>query len=190
MEKELEFNSNGLLPAGDYPMTLAQLADSILVDKPFYGRSDGWEGKHRKELVSNLSVIVKQLWNEGFYELFIDGSFATDKLKPGDIDGYFVTEKPADMLDSDFNESLCERLNKHDPKKVWTWKDSARKKPADAEKGQLPMWWEYKVEFWPHYGQSSGIFNPNTGKFLDHAELFRIVKGTWQEKGIIKILKD
>jgi hypothetical protein len=92
------------------------------------------------------------------------------------------------VLDSDFEQQLCDRLNKRDEKKAWTWKNSDRKRLAEAKKGQLPMWWQYHVEMWPEYGQWSGQIHPLTGQELTHAELFRITK-TGEDKGIIKLLK-
>lgn len=183
----LQFNDEGLLPPGEYPMTLEQLEQSILVTGDEH--TDGaWDTKWRLKLVQNLRVLVKQLWDEGITEIYIDGSFATDKLHPGDIDGYFVVEKPEGALDSDFEEELCNRLNQRDEHNVWTWKDKDRKRPAEAEKGQLPMWWEYRVEMWPEYGQWSGQIHPLKGEKLTHAQLFRITK-QGEEKGIIKLLK-
>jgi len=183
----LYFDEDGRLPPGDYPMTLDELERSILVigDEE---KDDAWDTKWRLKLIQNLRVMVNQLWKEGFADIYIDGSYATDKLKPGDIDGYFVCSKPKEMLDSDFEHQLCERLNKHIDKKIWTWKDADRKRPLPAEKGQLPMWFEYHVEMWPEYGQWSGQIHPLTQVKLTHAELFRITK-TGEDKGIIKLLQ-
>jgi hypothetical protein len=38
--------------------------------------------------VDNLAVLVAQLWQVGIDRIFIDGSFAQDKPRPNDIDGY------------------------------------------------------------------------------------------------------
>jgi hypothetical protein len=168
-------------------MSLDELERSILVTGDDE-KEDAWDTKWRLELVQNLRIMVKQLSDEGFTDIYIDGSFATDKLKPGDIDGYFVCTKPEGVLDSDFEQNLCDRLNERDEKRIWTWKNSDRKRPAEAEKGQLPMWWQYHVEMWPEYGQWSGQIHPLTGQKLTHAELFRITK-TGEDKGIIKLLK-
>jgi len=183
----LQFDDNGRLPAGTYPLTLDELEESILVTGE-ENLDGGWDIKWRIHLVKNLRIMVQQLWEEGFVDIYIDGSFATDKLHPGDIDGYFVCKKPAGLSDSDHENDLCSRLNKRDRKKVWTWKESDRKKPAEAEKGQLPMWFEYNVEMWPEYDQWSGQIHPITQEKLTHAELFRITK-QGENKGIIKLLK-
>lgn len=181
------FSEEGVLPPGEYSMTLDQLKTSMLVNGPTEDLPEGWEQAWRLELVENLKIMVEQLRQEGITEIFIDGSFATDKPKPGDIDGYFVVKKPDETPGWKFEEELCERLNRRDPHKVWTWKDADRKKPVPTSKGQLPMWWQYHVEFWPEYGQWSGQIHPVTQKQLTHAELFRITK-TGIDKGIIRLL--
>jgi hypothetical protein len=168
-------------------MTLDELERSILVTGD-EDADDAWDTRWRLELVQNLRVLVEQLWAEVIGEIYVDGSFATDKLHPGDIDGYFVVKKPEGVLDGDFEEDLCKRLNRRDQHHVWTWKDKDRKRPADAEKGQLPMWWQYHVEMWPEHGQWSGQIHPVTGEKLTHAQLFRITK-QGEDKGIIKLLK-
>lgn len=183
----LQFDDNGRLPPGEYGMTIDDLQKSILVTGE-EDKNDDWQTKWRLELVQNLEVLVKQLWEEGIDEIYIDGSFATDKLHPGDIDGYFVLTKPEGTPGGIFEEELCQRLNNRDEFKIWTWKDKDRIKPAPAEKGQLPMWHKYHVELWPEYGQWSGQIHPLTEAKLTHAELFRITR-EGEDKGIIKLLK-
>ncbi len=184
----LQFDEDGRLPPGEYKLSLAELERSILVTGDD-DKDPAWDTRWRLELVQNLGVLVEQLWKEDITDIYIDGSFATDKLHPGDIDGYFVVEKPAEIQPSEFEQSLCDRLNKHDEHKAWSWKDEDRKKPAEAEKGQLPMWWHYHVEMWPEYGQLSGQIHPLTDEELTHAQLFRITK-QGEDKGIIKLLKN
>lgn len=183
----LQFDEDGRLPPGDYLLTLDELERSILVTGD-EDKDPAWDTKWRLELVQNLRILVEQLWIVGITEIYIDGSFATDKLRPGDIDGYFVVEKPAEQQDSEFEQSICDQLNKHDKHNAWSWKDEDRKRPAPAEKGQLPMWWHYHVEMWPEYGQWSGQIHPLTDEKLTHAQLFRITK-LGEDKGIIKLLK-
>lgn len=183
----LQFDDEGRLPPGEYSMTLDELERSILVTGG-EDKDDAWDTKWRVELVQNLRILVEQLWAEGITEIFIDGSFATDKLHPGDIDGYFVVKKPANLSDPEFEEDLCKRLNKRDENNAWTWKNKDRKRPSPSEKGQLPMWWHYHVEMWPEYGQWSGQIHPVTDDKLTHSELFRITK-QGEDKGIIKLLK-
>jgi len=57
------FGEDGLLPPGDYELTLDELEQSHLVT----GLDDGepWSKKHRAFLVSNLRILVAQLWQVG-----------------------------------------------------------------------------------------------------------------------------
>ena len=85
------FTSDGLLPKGDYKVSLNELRRSILV----VNRSKkypNWDSKWRAGLVDNLQVMVEQLWEVGITEIFIDGSFVEDKDHPNDIDGYFACD--------------------------------------------------------------------------------------------------
>jgi len=50
------------------------------------------------------------------------------------------------------------------------------------------MWHKYRVEFYPHYGQNSGITDRHGNPELFPAA-FRKCRKTNREKGIIKILK-
>ena len=81
------FNSDGLLGAGTYEATLADIRASILVNGT--GSSQTWDSSWRAELVNKAEVLIKQLWKVGITEIFLDGSFVEDKDHPNDIDGYF-----------------------------------------------------------------------------------------------------
>ncbi len=72
----LTFNDKGLLPPNDYPMTLEDIKNSILVK----GNGEiNWDVDWRHYLVDQLSILVKQLWQVGISEIFIDGSFVEKK---------------------------------------------------------------------------------------------------------------
>src|SRR5258708_480396 len=84
------FTPDGLLPPGDYALSLKELSHSMLVlgssPRKAYPHWDaGWRG----ELVQNLGILVRELWRAGITEIFVDGSFVEDKAHPNDIDGYF-----------------------------------------------------------------------------------------------------
>lgn len=82
------FTEDGLLPPGDYAVTLEELRTSIFVLGPGPPREHlVWDAAWRHELVENLAIMVRQLWTVGIDEIFIDGSFAEDKDHPNDIDG-------------------------------------------------------------------------------------------------------
>lgn len=146
----LHFNVDGILPPGDYPMTIEQLKDSLLVRGP--GDGSPWNHQRRLMLVSNLEILVNQLHSVGIDEIFIDGSFVEDKASPSDIDGYFVAD-PITLPD------IVKELNRLDPHKIWTWNWNSRIFDRNSAKPQLPMWHRYKVELYPHVGQESGILD-------------------------------
>ena len=69
-----EFDAKGLLPAGIHPATWKELAD----------RFGGNE--RRRQLLVGLSEALRLLRLAGCRRVYIDGSFATAKLRPNDID--------------------------------------------------------------------------------------------------------
>ncbi len=176
------FTVDGLLPPGDYVLTLAELAESLLVRGPEgSARSDQWAVPWRRQLVDNLEVMVRQLRQVGVTEIFVDGSFAEDKDHPNDIDGYFECD-----LKQLASGELQRDLNRLDPHKVWTWDPESRRPYRGYPKKQLPMWHVYRVELYPHVGQLSGI-RDRFGNELDFPSAFRLSRRSGQPRGIIKI---
>ena len=56
-----EFTEDGLLPPGDYVLTLAELAQSSLVAGPADAeRYPQWDAAWRATLVENLEAMVRQ----------------------------------------------------------------------------------------------------------------------------------
>ena len=108
------FTPDGLLPVGDYPMTLGELRGSYLVTGTGVASST-WDRAWRAGLVDNLEIMVRQLWEVEIDRIFIDGSFVDEKDHPNDIDGYFECE----LLKFASGE-LQRELNALDPFKVWT----------------------------------------------------------------------
>ena len=115
MVKLRGFTRDGVLDPGDYELTLDQLRSSLCVVGPSSGYPN-WDVSWRAKLVDNLEIMVKQLWQVGIKEVFLDGSFAEDKDHPKDIDGYF----PCDLKDL-ASGRLERELNKLDPFRTWTW---------------------------------------------------------------------
>lgn len=133
------FTERGLLPPGEYALTLAELAESPLV-AGLPGGSTTWDSAWRARLVANLGVLVEQLWRVGIEEIYIDGSFAEAKDRPNDIDGYFVCDPHR------FASGELERdLNRLDAAKCWTWDHRSRRPCRGSPKLQLPMWHAYRV---------------------------------------------
>jgi len=178
----LEFTRDGLLPPGDYDMTFSMLRESILVSGSGLGYPN-WDRKWRRYLVDNLEVLTRQLWQVGIEEVFVDGSFVEDKDHPNDIDGYFECD-----LFEFASGKLQRELNLLDPHKVWTWDPASRRPYRGFPKKQLPMWHQYRIEFYPHFGQMSGILD-DFGNELEFPSAFRLSRRDGRPRGIVKIIK-
>lgn len=176
------FSEGGLLPPGDYELTLDELRASALVLGPGDPKDfPSWDAAWREKLVGNLEVLVRQLWQVGIADIFVDGSFAEDKDHPNDIDGYFVCD-----LRYLASGQLEQDLNLLDPHKVWTWDPASRRPYRGYSQKQLPMWHQYRVELYPHYGQLSGIGDKH-GNELEFPAAFRQSRRDGKPRGIIKI---
>ena len=174
------FDDDGLLPAGDYELSLDELRVSALVSGN--GASSAtWGARWRTRLVENLATLVRQLWQVGVREIFADGSFVEDKDHPNDIDGYFVCD-----LTTFASGELQRQLNLLDPHKVWTWDPAERRAFRGYPKKQLPMWHQYRVELYPHYGQFSEI-RDSFGNELEFPSAFRLSRRDGKPRGIVKI---
>ena len=116
------FDSDGLLPPGDYELSFDELRQSGLVRGGGKQNTDStWDAVWREQLVGGLEILARQLWQVGIREIFADGSFVEDKDHPNDIDGYFVCD-----LKSLASGVLAQQLNRLDPYKVWTWDPASR----------------------------------------------------------------
>ena len=185
------FNDDGLMPQGDYEMTLDELEDSLLTEGPGEEECPRWDREWRSRLVNNLRTVVGQLWEVGITEIFVDGSFVEDKDHPNDIDGYFECSF-RDVVTGD----LQRRLNELDPYKVWTWEPASRRPYRNQPKLQLPMWHRYRVELYPHYADlpvhhplnGTGI-SDEFGNDLPFPAAFRKSRREHKPKGIIKIVR-
>jgi hypothetical protein len=174
------FTADGLLPAGDYELTLEELADSILVHGPADSEaSANWDVAWRVRLVENLGTLVHELWQVGIREVFVNGSFVEDKDHPNDIDGYFACDFRY-LVSGDLERDL----NDLDPQKVWTWDPATRRRYRGYPKLQLPMWHAYRVELYPHYGQLCGI-RDQYGHELEFPSAFRQSRRDGKPKGIV-----
>jgi len=178
------FTPDGLLPPGDYEVTFEELRQSALILGPDDTEEYSfWDSDWRIQLVNNLEILTQQLWHVGIREIFVDGSFAEDKNRPGDIDGYFIC-KP----DSLHDDGLPRMLNALDPYKIWTWDRALRTPFQGRGKPQLPMWHHYRVELYPYvpeWGSGCGIYD-RTGRELTFPEAFRQSRDE-KPKGIVKL---
>ena len=179
------FTADGLLPPGDYSLTLSELGLSYLVTGLGVS-SQCWDSEWRKSLVDNLAILVEQLRQVGITEIFIDGSFAEDKDHPNDIDGYFVCE-----LAQLASGTLERELNLLDPHKIWPWNPASRGAYAGYPKKQLPMWHQYRIELYPHYGFGPGTgIKDQFGNELLFPSAFRASRRDNRPRGIIKIVTE
>jgi hypothetical protein len=177
------FNEDGLLPTGDYELTLEELRGSMLTEGPG-AENQTWDREWRLQLVENLGILVGQLWEVGITKIFVNGSFVEDKDHPNDIDGYFECS----FIDVVTGE-LQRKLNELDPYKVWTWDASSRRPYRNQPKLQLPMWHRYRVELYPHYEDlslPSGI-RDEFGNDLPFPAAFRKSRREHKPKGIIRL---
>lgn len=124
---------------------------------------------------------MRQLWQVGIRDVFADGSFVEDKDQPNDIDGYFACD-----LHELVSGELERKLNLLDPHKVWTWDPAQHRPYRGFPKKQLPMWHQYRVEFYPHVGQLSGI-RDRFGYELEFPSAFRLSRRDGKPRGILKI---
>lgn len=181
------FDDDGLLPEGDYEMTLGELERSLLVEGPGEEERPEWDHEWRMKLVENLGTMAGQLWEVGIAEVYVAGSFVEDKDHPNDIDGYF------ECSFRDFVTGRLQRsLNELDPYKVWTWEPGSRRPYRNQPKLQLPMWHRYRVELYPHFLdlplqlQRSSI-RDEFGNDLPFPAAFRKSRREHKPKGIIRL---
>lgn len=181
------FNDEGLLPYKDYELTIEQLKGCHLVTGKHSRDLDNWDSEWRFQLINNAEILIRQLWqldDSLIGGIYLDGSFVEDKSHPNDIDGYFECD-----LRYLASKHLEYDLNALDPFKVWTWDPKSRKPYRNYAKRQLPMWFKYRVELYPHYGQPSGI-KDEYGNDLMFPAAFRKSRNSNTQKGIIKVIKE
>jgi hypothetical protein len=183
MEALPRFTDDGVLPPGDFHLSLAALEDSMLVTGPrLPGIRPKWDTPWRFQLVQNLRVMVGHLRQVGIDRVFIDGSFVEEKDHPNDIDGYFECDPRM------FASGELERmLNGLDPAKSWTWEPNSRRPHPGFPKLQLPMWHAYRVELYPHFpGLMAGV--DESGHELEFPAWFRRRRCDGRAKGIIRVV--
>ena len=178
------FTEDGVLPPGDWDLSFGDLRASYLVKGP--GEDcPNWDAGWRAVLVDNLETLVRELWEAGIDEVFVDGSFVEDKEHPNDIDGYFECDWQRLV-----SGELQDALNQQDPHRIWSWDPAERRPYRGYPKMQLPMWHQYRVELYPHTpGLIAGV--DHRGHALEFPSWFRLSRRPLpsgeEEKGIVKI---
>lgn len=79
-----ETDANGNLPPGVHDATLDEVIER-------YGT-----GVRREKITTGLRVVVLSLRRLHVTEIWVDGSYVTDKLRPGDVDVIFSPPIPTD----------------------------------------------------------------------------------------------
>lgn len=119
--------------------------------------------EQRKKLILSLKEACEIYWKYNIMEIFVDGSFASLKENPKDIDGYIVIDE---------NSKFAE-LVKNEP----VWGDFSS---IDKFTGKFKMWNKHKIEFYVHpiqkayYEMSFPVFFTKPTKYVN--------------KGILKII--
>lgn len=178
----LMFDEDGMLPVGDYPMTIEELRESLLVQGPGKKTCPRWDTNWRSTLVNNLEEVATHLWAVGITNIYIDGSFVEDKDHPKDIDGYFECDVYRVRT-----RKLQEQLNAVAGFDVWTWDNASRRPHHESDKRELPMWHRYRVELYPHcINMFSGI-RDEFGNNQTFPAAFRKSRRKNRARGIIKL---
>lgn len=111
----------GALPPGDHQATLEEIRKRF-----------GFTPR-RLWLLKGLRTALEAFWKAGIKEIYIDGSFCSEKPDPGDVDGYWV-EPDLDVY---------ERIDPY-------WIDFTLVFVPTAGKSRWRMWADHGVEFFIH----------------------------------------
>jgi hypothetical protein len=173
------FDKDGLLPVGDYRLTIDELRQSMLVVGPEQGYPDG-DVQQRRRLVDNLARIVEQLWEVGVTSICVGGSFVEDRNHPWDIDGYFYCD-----FEGIRSGELLRKLNAQDPYCSWDW-DPKSRTPDSRRKLQYPLWHRYNIDIHPNHGQGTGVFDGSFNE-MNYYALMRWSRRVRRIRGVIQI---
>ena len=114
--------------------------------------------------MKGLRTAVLAFWAAGIREIFIDGSFCTEKPDPGDIDGYWIEPDPA----------IYDRIDPY-------WIDFELILVPDVQKRKWRMWADHGVEFFIHPVM---LASPNMG----FPQFFRQDRDG-QPRGVIQVIE-
>ncbi len=169
----LKFQKNGLLPAGDHEISIAELEKNIR-----RGPGDGltWDTKWRMELLQEFKQRYRQLQSVGITEVYIDGSYATDKFHPNDMDVYFVV--PRQLWRNGAEQAL-----KDIDSEFWRFETVS----DETGKRGYPMAFRRHVEIFPVYREHTPDYAECTEMIDPKINFFRTDKWSHRPKGIIKI---
>ena len=144
--------STGALPVGDHRATLEEIGKRFAFTP------------RRRWLLKGLRTAVHAFGAAGIEEIFIDGSFCTEKPDPGDVDGYWVEP----------DEEVYERIDPY-------WIDFEMILVAHVQKRKSRMWADHGMEFFIHPAMQAG---PAVG----FPEFFRQDR-EGQPRGLIQVVR-
>jgi hypothetical protein len=113
--------ATGALPPGDHRATLEEI-----------GSRFGFTPR-RRWLLKGLRAAVRAFWSAGIEDIYIDGSFCTEKPDPGDVDGYWVEP----------DDGVYDRIDPY-------WIDFQMLLVPHVRKRKWRMWADHGVEFFVH----------------------------------------
>ena len=119
--------STGALPPGNHHATLEQVEERLTFTP------------RRRWLMKGLCTAVKAFWAAGIEEIYIGGSFCTEKPDPCDVDGYWVEP----------DESVYDRIDPY-------WIDFELVPIPQARRLKWRMWADHGVEFFIHPAMQAG----------------------------------
>jgi len=153
--KTPEFNiTTGYLKPGIHLMTINELSTH-----PILGATP-----ERKQLIKSLKLACTVYWDFDITEIYANGSFATMKQIPADIDGYVQVS----IKSSNFKELI---------RSGSVWGNFAGK---NNHNDKYPMWYEHKIEFY--------LYDPDLKNPFDASHFFTHSR-EGIERGIIKIIR-
>lgn len=142
-----EFNDDGYLPAGIYQASWQEVVGR-------YGISE-----HRKRLLNGFRAAIEILAYVGCKTVYLDGSFVTNKLVPGDFDACWEIESVDVELLMEVEPVLLEFSN-----------------------GRIAQKIKFKGELFP-----ASVKAEDDPPFRTFLEFFQTDKNTGNSKGIIAI---
>jgi hypothetical protein len=142
----------GYVLPGIYLMTIEDLLNHKILGK----------SPERVKLIKSLQKACEIYWEYGLTEIYANGSFATSKPVPADIDGYIKI--------SSSQQNIISKIEKSGS--IW-----GIFKSQDGKNGKYPMWFEHKIEFYLQIEES-----PMWDYFFTHSR-------DGIERGIIKVVK-
>lgn len=104
------FNEHGYLPEGDHEADLDEIEERF------------GQGRRRREIVTGLRSVIALLSAHGVLDIWLDGSFVTDKLRPSDVDVVYRVRPGGDKGDwPDVGPSQRHRLKRDYRVDLWRY---------------------------------------------------------------------